>query len=675
MKDEARSGKEKKGRKRRGGEAHSGNGGGAPMGSEGSKGNEPGSGFLRIVLENLNDVVFALDINGVFTYISPAIEALSHYSVEEVVGRPFVDFIHPDDLQGLFSSLGRTLDGRLETYEFRVIDKNGETRYVRTSSRPIMEDGEARGLAGVMTDVTATRSAEDEARMLKAVCENANFGIAVADLEGKLIFINGYFALSHGYRPEEIRGANLSVFHNREQMREVEEINRRLREEGRYDALEVWHVRRDGTAFPMLMNGVLIKDKDGEPRYIAATGIDITRRKEWEKALLESEERYRDLFENAGDLIQSVDPEGRFLYVNRAWLETLGYERDEVRELNLFDIVHPRYRAYCNELFERVLQGEEVEVTEVVFQAKDGGEVILEGKNNCRFEQGRPVSTRSIFRDITARRRAEEELKRYREQLEELVEARTLEIMSANERLREEIAERAKMQEELRRKNEELEAFAHTVSHDLRGSLAVICGFSETALQAARAGEVSEVEECLECVKEAAGRMDAFMYSLLTYAQMGWAGDYDATAEAGAVLREVLFERDSEIKAAGVEVRVRDPLPVVRADAVRLYQVLNNLVGNALKYRCREAVPQLTVDCRERGGMAVFCVRDNGIGIPPQEHENIFRPFARCCGPEYLGLGIGLATVKRAVEGWGGEVWVESSPGEGSSFYFSVPLA
>ncbi len=642
---------------------------------EGTGKNGHGSGFLSLVMKSLNDVVFVLDRNGVFTYISPAIESISQYRAEEVLGRPFADFIHPDDLPGLVSSFESTLKGKLEPYEFRVIDKTGEERYVRTSSRPIMEGGELSGLAGVMTDVTATRSAEDEARMLKTICENANFGIAVADLEGKLIFVNRYFALSHGYHPEEILGENLSIFHNREQMAEVDEINRRLREEGRYDALEVWHARRDGTVFPMLMNGIVIRDMNGEPRYMAATGVDITQRKRWEAALLESEERYRDLFDNAGDLIQSVDTEGRFLYVNRAWLETLGYERDELEGLNLFDIIHPRYRPHCRELFRRVLDGQEVEVAEVVFRAKDGREVILEGKSSCRFEHGRPVSTRGIFRDITARRLAEEELKRYQERLEELVEARTLELMAANERLREEAAERERVQEELWRKNEELEAFAHNVSHDLRGSLSLISGFSEAAMQAARGGDVSQVEECMACVKEAVERMDSFIYALLDYARAGRIASHEAMAEPDAVLREVLLERDCEIREACAEVKVTGPFPTVKADPVRLYQVLNNLVENALKYRCREGTPELRVDCHTRGEVAVFRVSDNGIGIPQEEQENIFNPFSRCCGPEYQGLGIGLATVKRAVEGWGGEVWVESSPGEGSSFYFSVPLA
>jgi len=186
---------------------------------------------------------------------------------------------------------------------------------------------------------------------------------------------------------------------------------------------------------------------------------------------------------------------------------------------------------------------------------------------------------------------------------------------------------------------------------------------------------VGEVEECLGYVMEGVKRMDSFMSSLLAYARVGGLEAEGAVASAEEVLREVLLERGSEMEELGAEVEIGWPLPAVKADPVRLYQVFSNLVENALKYRAPSGTPRLTVACEARGDLAVFCVGDNGIGIPEEEHENIFQPFTRCCDHIHGGLGIGLATVKRAVEAWGGRVWVESAPEEGSSFYFTVPLA
>jgi PAS domain S-box-containing protein len=142
------------------------------------------------------------------------------------------------------------------------------------------------------------------------------------------------------------------------------------------------------------------------------TGIDITDRKLAELALKESEERYRDLFENASDLIQSVDAEGHFLYVNRAWKETLGYDEAQVYQMTLFDILHPDCREHCQALFQKLLAGEKLERVETAFLTASGETVWLEGNVNCRFEDGVMVATRGIFRNITEQKKAAEELER-----------------------------------------------------------------------------------------------------------------------------------------------------------------------------------------------------------------------------------------------------------------------
>ena len=144
-------------------------------------------------------------------------------------------------------------------------------------------------------------------------------------------------------------------------------------------------------------------------RRIAELEASEVRRERTEKAFQESEARYRDLFENANDLIQSVGPDASFQYVNRAWKETMRYSDDEVSVLSVFDIIHPSNKTHCMEVFQRVMGGENIERVEAVFVTQDGRAVAVEGSINCRFEEGRPVATRAIFRDITARRQAEEE--------------------------------------------------------------------------------------------------------------------------------------------------------------------------------------------------------------------------------------------------------------------------
>jgi PAS domain S-box-containing protein len=134
---------------------------------------------------------------------------------------------------------------------------------------------------------------------------------------------------------------------------------------------------------------------------------NLSQSNQQEQELRECEEMYRDLCENSNDLIQCVTPDGRILYVNRAWKEALGYEDEEVARLTLFDIIHPESQAHCMEVFKRVISGERVNKVEAVFVSKTGQEIVVEGSANCRFDGGKPIYTRGIFRDITERKRVE----------------------------------------------------------------------------------------------------------------------------------------------------------------------------------------------------------------------------------------------------------------------------
>jgi signal transduction histidine kinase len=241
--------------------------------------------------------------------------------------------------------------------------------------------------------------------------------------------------------------------------------------------------------------------------------------------------------------------------------------------------------------------------------------------------------------------------------------------MMTNERLQNEIAERKLIEEELRARNAELETFAHTVSHDLRSSVSIIEGYVQVALDA---GE-DLLRECLEKIDYLAHRMEAFIESLLAYSEAGRPEGKPLAVDPTELLIEILAERETEIAARNVEVVVEKELPSVRVDPLRLQQVFINLLDNALKFMGDNPVPLVKCGADEKEGIVVFYVADNGAGIEKSEHHKIFEPFERLSSENHHGLGIGLSTVKRAVEGWGGEVWVESVAGEGSTFFFSVP--
>lgn len=512
---------------------------------------------FRVLVENLGNGVAVLDAKGRIRYANPAAKGLLARNRGVDKSDRFHDFVYSGDLptcEELFAT--ETRAGECRKAVIRLHSPHGKLCHVKVRLLDLRDRPPVDGFLLELCDVSEVEEMRREAerkeaalREFQVIVEAANYGVAIADLDGYLLYVNPYFAAVHGYRPQDLLGKNLLVFHLPEQRGEIQEINRRLAREGEYSNLEVWHVHRDGTTFPMLMSAVVIRDEEGEPLYLAATALDISERKSWE-----------------------------------------------------------------------------------------------------------------------------EERRAYSERLEEMVEERTRELAEANRRLSEELEERARAEKELQMRNLELDAFSRSVAHDLRGNISVVDGFARTALAALGNGEEAMARECLEIIGEVAGRMERFIEGLLAYARAGHQAEAEE-ARLDQVVREVRESLREDMRKTGASLELAGPLPAVRADGVLLYQVLYNLVSNALRHCPEGRTPRVEVGCRMEGEEAVLWVRDNGVGISPEDRERIFQPFTRVGDHPSAGLGIGLATVRRAVEGWGGRIWVESVPGEGSTFSFTVPLA
>ncbi len=259
--------------------------------------------------------------------------------------------------------------------------------------------------------------------------------------------------------------------------------------------------------------------------------------------------------------------------------------------------------------------------------------------------------------------------------LAELSERRSrleTDLMRQGRELEQRVEERTR---ELSEKNRDLEAYSYTISHDLIAPLVVIEGFAELMLERKSDELGEEGREYAERILKAVERMRHLISSLLEYARAGKAeGEAEALSPAETV-QELLAEREVKVREAGATVRVQEDLPLILVDPLKLNQVFSNLLDNALKYASKERAPVIEVGGRSGEGEAVIFVRDNGIGIEAEDLPGVFDPFTRYYSGDEPGLGIGLATVKRAVEGWGGRVWAESSPGKGTTFFFTAPLA
>ena len=243
-------------------------------------------------------------------------------------------------------------------------------------------------------------------------------------------------------------------------------------------------------------------------------------------------------------------------------------------------------------------------------------------------------------------------------------------LRALNAQLEQRVAERTA---ELQRSNEELQQFAYVVSHDLQEPLRVVASYVQQLAERYQDKLEAEANELISYALDGAKRMQQLIVDLLAYSRIETTGQEFAPTDCEGMLQRVLSDLRVAIEESGAEV-THDPLPQVMADNVQLGQVLQNLLGNAIKFRSQEP-PRIHVSARQEGQQWVFSVRDNGIGINPRYAERIFGIFERLHPrTEYPGTGIGLAICKKIVERHGGQIWVESEPGKGAAFFFTLPI-
>jgi PAS domain S-box-containing protein len=411
----------------------------------------------------------------------------------------------------------------------------------------------------------------------------------------------------------------------------------------------------------VLVNAEPSMDQDGTIFNVVITFMDITQRKRAEEELKRSGEMLRAIIEAAPTAIIGLDQEGNVHSVwNPAAEKMLGWSAQEVMGRPLPTVPAERQEEF-RRFREQIRQGLTLDGVEVRRQRRDGSPIDYSiYASPLHDAEGRISGNVAVMVDITERKQNEEELKKYRYHLEELVNERTAELADAKE-----TAEAF---------NKELEAFAYSVSHDLRAPLRHIDGFLKLLQEKAGAALEAQAQHYMDNISDAAQKMGRLIDDLLAFTRMGRHNISVQRVELAPLVREVI--RELEPPAAGRNIVWHiGHLPAVNGDEAMLRMVLNHLVSNALKFtRPRPAARIEIGSLAEQDSNTVIFVRDNGVGFDMTYADKLFGVFQRLHRPdEFEGTGIGLANVRRIITRHGGRAWAEGAPDQGAAFYFSLP--
>ena len=524
--------------------------------------------------------------------------------------------------------IGRSLANPVE----QMTDAIEALKRQEPATLPISAGGEIGELA------RAFKTYVEQERLYNAALESSYDAIFTNDLDGLITSWNPASERLYGYSAEEAIGKHIRMLVP-EHLREEQTQNiARVRNGEHVASLDTVRQTKSGRMIDASVTPSLVRAPSGEPIGVSVITRDISEQRQAEK-------RFQLAVESSPTGMVMIRAHGTIVLVNAEIERMFGYTREELLGASIDDLVPERLRAHHTTYRHEYAADPEARAMgvgrDLYARRKDGREFPVEiGLNPIPRPDGLLILASVV--DISERKEAQTALE--------------------------------KQKTELERSNADLEQFAYVASHDLREPLRMVASY--TSLLAERyQGQLDErADKYIRYANEGAKRMQQLISDLLDFSRVGTHAKALAPIDTAALFDKVThslkgFIADKEAKVT------HGPLPTVLADETQLGMVLQNLIGNAVKFRS-ERPPEVHVEARQENGMWVFSVRDNGIGIDKQYSGRIFQMFQRLHERgRYEGSGIGLAIVKKIVERHGGRVWFDSVPGEGTTFFFTIPAA
>jgi PAS domain S-box-containing protein len=591
--------------------------------------------LLSTIVECAADAIMSMDLGGTITSWNAAAERLFGYTASEALGKPITEIV-PDERLRWNEPSAASSAAPLTTFDSVRVDRSGKQRAVSlTLSALVDAHGGLIGLAAIARDVTERARHEEKFRL---AVEAAPVATVMADQAGTILLVNAATERLFGYARTELEGQAIDMLvpvryraaHPAHRGAFLQRPESRAMGAGR----EVFGLRRDGVEVPIEIALNPIMTDDG--LVVLSSIVDISEHKQ-------AEERFRAAVMSSPHGMVMVNTRGEMVLVNEETERMFGYARDELLGASIEQLVPPRFRAehpaHRASFLMKPQRRSMGAGRDLYGMRKNGSEFPVEiGLNPISTHQG--LFTLSSIVDITERKHGQEVLL-----------ARTKELL---------------------RSNAELEQFAYVASHDLQEPLRMVASYTRLLAEEYAAQLGKEGQLFVHFARDGAERMQQLIHDLLAYSRIGSRGQQSVSVSAQACLdsalenvRISLEETDCVVRAIG--------LPSVVTDPVQLAELFQNLISNAIKFR-GDQPPLIEVSCEPGVASFQFAVRDNGIGMERQYFEEVFQVFKRLHSKEeYPGTGIGLAICKRIVERSGGRIWIESTLGQGSTFYFTLP--
>ncbi|MFI5090868.1 MAG: PAS domain S-box protein [Terriglobales bacterium] len=608
---------------------------------------------LHGIIESAMDAIITVDEQQKIVLFNPAAEQMFHCLAAKALGHPLDQFI-PQRLRSAHTQyvrqFGETKMTRRQMANLGSISglrASGQEFPIEASISQVRVGGRTLFTA-IVRDITERKTAEEALRSrgarFRSLIENSADGITVVNAEGKIVYASPPAEQMLGYRPGEMVGDSiLDLVHpdDRERYLEV----RRMTLESSRPAPARFRMRHKNGSWRIIESIRSNQLDNADVRGVVVNSRDVTELVRAEDTL----RRQAALFEQTYDAVFVWDWKGPITFWNRAAERLYGYSRAEAVGKSPHDLLQTKTLG-STAPFLSALEHDGNWEGELEHTTGEGRRMTVDSRM-ALVRDGEHAYVLEITRDITERKRAEEEIQLLNRDLERRVAQRTAELETAVK---------------------ELESFSYSVAHDLRAPLRTLDGFSDAVLEDYGPQLPEQAREYLQTIRRGAQRMGDLIDDLLAFSRLSRQPLARQPVNMEALVRGVLEELGPERNGRKIEF-LDGALPATQGDPALLKQVWMNLLSNAIKYSRNTEPTRIEIGALAEAQRNVYFVRDNGAGFDMKYAGKLFGVFQRLHrADEFEGTGIGLATVQRIVHRHGGRVWAEAQPDQGATFYFTL---